>query len=299
MKAAGRRKTKAQSHTIDYAAHPTKSTRTNKKTEFNSFLKTKNNRKVNAFAMCNSNDALDTKDLFTRPKIGAGAVTVTSAQSSVISFGSNRGSNSSASICKVRLNNNDSSKTNKLIQSETRSHSKDTNHSLASVASLNNNSNSIRNNNTSSNASNNKSGAPRRVVLVSLPLDPNKNRYDSSSDDEIPYLTTPSTSHQSDKKFSLDFASLVAGVDLKTGHKIEHHGHGVRSIPDPLGMSSNYPMLSSLSPHTPPYNKNQSMGKNNHIHHKNKQNQKKNIYIYRKFVKKAKKNCTNSNAPPN
>lgn len=218
-----------------------------------------------------------------------------SSSMSSVSFGSNRGSNSSASISKNRSNNSHSSKICKQnTHSDTRSHSKDTNRGGGggqAATQLNNNSNSIRNNNTNcsvtaattATASNNLPGTPRRVALVSLPLDPNKNRYGSSSDDEIPYLTTPSTSHQSDNKYSLDFASLLTGIDpITAGHhnKFDHVGHGVRTIPDPLGMSSNYPMLSSLSPHTPPYNKNQSMGKNNHIHHK----QKKNIYIYRKFV---------------
>lgn len=297
-KPIGRRKTKVQPHKDHHNStdhHQSKDARADKKTEFSSFLKTKNNRKLNAFAVCDSSDAMDTKDLFTRPKTGAGvnanantnananAHTDAATTSSSISFGSNRGSNSSASISKVRLNNNHNSKNNKQTNSETRTHSKDTSRSIA-AASLNNNSNSIRNNNTNCNASSYKSDAPRRVELVSLPLCPNsKNRYDSSSDDDLAYLTTPSTSHQSDRKYSLDFASLIAGVDPITGRKIDHHHrHGIRSIPDPLGMSSNYPMLSSLSPHTPPYNKNQSMGKNNNIHHKQKpkKNQKKIFHLH-------------------
>lgn len=361
-KTTGRRKTKTQSNKDHndhhHHHHHQKDGRgTDKKTEFSSFLKTKNNRKLNAFAVCDSSDATDSKDLFTRPTKTAAAAaaaasvttpTTSGALSSAQSFGSNRGSNSSASQSKNRLNNNvHNSKTNKKSHSDTtragtpmRSNAKDTssrngNHGNAMSSAMtttpsttimpstpttttnhsssnnNNNSNSARNNNTNSNQanSNNKtqttSGTPRRVALVSLPLDPsNKNRrYDSSSDDDIPYLkTTPSTSHQSDKhaKYSLDFASLVAGIDShtsSTGTGVHHHHHhhhhhnnhqqhnhhhhhnhhksqggiggttanidGIRSIPDPLGISSNYSMLSSLSPHTPPYNKNQSMGKNN------------------------------------
>lgn len=287
---SSRRKTKTQSsHHKDHKDHkdhrdhqPKDAQRPGKKTEFSSFLKTKNNRKLNAFAVCDSSDTMDTKDLFTRPKTTKNQ---TQTASSSISFGSNRGNNSCASHTKVRLNHNNhnskiSKQTHQTSASEPTSmrsmHSKDTARAVghAAAAPINNNSNSIRNNNTNcNNASNSNklSGTPRRVALVSLPLDPNKNRtiYGSSSEDEIPYLTTPSTSHQSDNKYSLDFASLIAGVDPTTGHtNTDLHRHGVRSIPDSLGMSSNYPMLSSLSPHTPPYNnKNQSMGKNNHIHH--------------------------------
>lgn len=159
----------------------------------------------------------------------------------------------------------------------------------------NNNAANNNNNNNNNQNQNQKSKAPRRIALMSLPLDPKNVRYNSSSDDEIPYLTTPrnsnhikslnsnavqnarckqlnsSTTTSSNANSNSVDSQLLFGFTNSNSQSLDfaslrETSGCLNSIP----MSSNYPMLSSLSPHTPPYNKNQSMGKD-----QNQTNQKK------------------------
>lgn len=130
-----------------------------------------------------------------------------------------------------------------------------------------------------------KTATPRRIALVSLPLDPKNMRYNSSSEDEIPYLTinrnknnvhaqqtstnninnsairhssSPSSSSFSDNKLfgftntnsqSLDFASL-----RETG--------ALNFVGTPSSSSYHAMLSSPITSQPPPYSKNQLMGKN-------------------------------------
>lgn len=156
------------------------------------------------------------------------------------------------------------------------------------------NNNHNDNNNVSKNNSQ-KSKTPRRIALMSLPLDPKNIRYNSSSDDEIPYLTTPrnsnhikslnsnavqnarckqlnsNTTTSSNANSNSADSQLLFGFTNSNSQSLDFASlRETSGCLNSIAMSSNYPMLSSLSPHTPPYTKNQSMGKD-----QNQTNQKK------------------------
>lgn len=258
-RSAGRRKTKTQSQKeqTNERDQRQRSHNASKKTENNTIVKGRtNNKKLNVFAFDDTDNTTKANiKLFTHPKTSTTTKTTitTNATASTTKHDSKRGSttNTTTTNTETGLPRTPATSSNRLtnitvnsrksqILSDTRA--KDTRN--PTTATINNNLNSIRNNNNNTSHNNlssaNKAGT-RRVTLVSLPLEPKLVHYDSSSDDEIPYLRTPSTSHVKD---SLDFATLRERSDFNS-----------------IGMSSKYPMLSSLSPHTPPYNKTQSMGK--------------------------------------
>lgn len=291
-RSAGRRKTKShpQKQQTNERDHRQRSQSASKKTENTTILKGRaNNKNLNVFAFddTDNNTSKANIKLFTHPKTSTTTKTTTNATASMANatatilrttttttatstatkHDSKRGNAANTSTTTTnapattttttttpglsrtpatssnRLNSSNTTSRKNQILSEARA--KDTRNTT--TATINNNLNSIRNNNNNNTSNNNMSTAnkagPRRVTLVSLPLEPKSMRnYDSSSDDEIPYLRTASTSHVKD---SLDFATLRERSDFNS-----------------IGVSSKYPMLSSLSPHTPPYNKTQSMGKN-------------------------------------
>lgn len=172
---------------------------------------------------------------------------------------------------------------------------------------------------------NRRTKTPRRIALMSLPLDLRNARYQSSSDDEMPYMTTSRNSNRIKSIIDRNAASpnarhsqfniirdrgnsnisttsstinttttttttisatsttttiTTSTSNSKSNQSVDRQllfgltNNNSQSLDfaslretsgclNSIAMSSNYPMLSSLSPHMPPYNKNQSMGKEN------------------------------------
>lgn len=218
-----------------------------------SFLATGPNKKLNSFGLANA-DA-DDKPAFSK-KFFANPVLANDA----------RPASTSTSTMKTRSEN--------VFQSMTR------NRTLAAATSANAN----------SSAAPNQPKTSRRIALVSLPLDQKNLRYNTSSEDEIPYLTTgrkansqnanaveqqqpsqssnnaiklPSTSHMPFAYNSNSHNKLFgfANANAQSLDFASLRETGGINFAGTASASGNA-LASPVTPQPPPYNKNQLMGKN-------------------------------------